>query len=220
MGFFERFFGSGTDRRVARLYDEAGASAEKGDFDRALTLLRQALPLRPDSGWANKRQIQQVLQGENIIVREDLEKAIARVLLDRAFTELKRQNWRQAVATLTEAIDFNPSLIQAYHRRAIAYLALNELDRAFTDCDRVIKSDPTPITGTETPPYVADAHAHRGAVFARKGQHDKAIADFTKAIQLAPNVAIPYEWRAQSHRAVGDTSSAAEDERRARELAG
>jgi tetratricopeptide (TPR) repeat protein len=146
--------------------------------------------------------------------------AEVRVLLKRAKTELYERNWDEAVIILTEVIRLNPALIEAYHRRTIAYLALNELEGAIADCNRVIITDRTPITRSEpVPPYVADAYAHRGSAFARMGQHGKAIADFTEAIQLTPDVPTPYEWRAQSRRTIGDTKGAAEDELKAHDLA-
>lgn len=142
-------------------------------------------------------------------------------LQNRALIELQEKKWHQAVITLTKVIHSGSALIEAYHRRAIAYLALDELDRAVADCNVVIKSDPTPITHSEAvPPYVADAYVHRGTAFARMGQHDKAIADFTDAISLVPQGPTPYERRAQSRRAIGDFGGAAEDERRALQLSG
>lgn len=146
-----------------------------------------------------------------------------RDLLDRACTDLEKEAWEQAAATVTEVIGMpsltsssrymNPALIEAYHRRAIAYLGLGQLDDALADCNRVIMADPTPITRADAvPPYVAETYLQRGVAFARMGQHDKAIADFTEAIQLAPGLRTPYALRAQSRRAIGDTERAAEDE--------
>jgi len=143
-----------------------------------------------------------------------------RALWDRALTELHKRNWDQAVLSLTEVIRQRPWLIEAYHRRAIAYLALHELGPCIADCSCVIRSDPTPITRDQpVPPFVADAYVHRGAALAELRQHDKAIADFTNAIQLTPDVPTPYQMRAQSYRAMGDAKRAAEDEAKARDLA-
>jgi tetratricopeptide (TPR) repeat protein len=142
-------------------------------------------------------------------------------LQERALTALQERKWDQAVISLTEIIRQNPWQIQAYHQRSFAYLGLNEFERAIEDCNRVIKTDLTPITRSEpVPPYVADAYVHRGVAFARMGQHDKAIADFTDAIHLAPDVPTAYEQRAQSYRATGDTKAAATDERTANDLVG
>ncbi len=152
---------------------------------------------------------------------EKFRRAKLTYLQKRALIELQGNKWHRAVLTLTKVIQSEPALIEAYHRRAIAYLALNEFDRAVADCNVLIKSDPTPITHSEAvPPYVADAYLHRGTAFARMGQHDKAIADFTDTISLVPRGAIPYERRAHSRRAIRDFGGAAEDERRALHLSG
>jgi len=147
-------------------------------------------------------------------------KAELRVLLERAFTELDERNWDQAVVSLTEVIRLNPALIEAYQGRAIGYLELNKLDHVIADCNHIIEVGWVYITRSwPVPPYVADAYAQRGSAFARMGQHDKAIADFTEAIQLASDVPTPYERRAHSRRAIGDTKGAAEDELKAHDLA-
>jgi tetratricopeptide (TPR) repeat protein len=143
-----------------------------------------------------------------------------RALLWRASTEFQEGNWDQAVLSLTEVIRQEPWLIEPYHRRAIAYLALHDLERAIADCSQVIKSDPTPITRDEpVPPFVADAYIHRGTAFAGLGQHDNAIDDFTSAIELMPDAPTAYQWRAKSYRAMGDAKRAAEDEHKAHDLA-
>jgi tetratricopeptide (TPR) repeat protein len=162
--------------------------------------------------------------------RAEEEQRKVRGLLDRAGAQLENGVWEPAAATLTEVIGmltstsssiyFNPALIEAYHRRATAYLALGQLDHAITDCTRVIMADPTPITRAEpVPPYVAEAYVHRGAAFARLGQHNEAIDDFTEAIQLSPGLRTPYALRAQSRSATGDTEGAADDEAKARSVA-
>jgi Flp pilus assembly protein TadD len=46
----------------------------------------------------------------------------------------------------------------------------------------------------------------------------RGIADLTRALQLAPDEVILYEFRAIFHRATGDTARAADDERKAAEL--
>ena len=41
-------------------------------------------------------------------------------------------------------------------------------------------------------PEDADAYYMRGVVYLKQGQNDRAIADFTKAVELAPNFAKAY----------------------------
>jgi tetratricopeptide (TPR) repeat protein len=100
--------------------------------------------------------------------------------------------------------------------RGLAELAEHKWEQAVATFTEVIMSDPTPITRSQPlPPGVTEAYVHRGAAFAGMGQHDNAIADFTRAIKLTPDAPQPYEWRAKSRSAIGDTNGAAEDARRA-----
>jgi len=48
-------------------------------------------------------------------------------------------------------------------------------------------------------PRFADTYSVRGIAYAQKGQHDKAIADFTKAIEINPNYAEAYHNRGISY---------------------
>jgi tetratricopeptide (TPR) repeat protein len=58
----------------------------------------------------------------------------------------------------------------------------------------------------------------RGITYGEKGDHEKAVADYTEAIRLAPDDPIGYFQRAQAYRALGDEEQAASDERKAQEL--
>jgi tetratricopeptide (TPR) repeat protein len=40
-----------------------------------------------------------------------------------------------------------------------------------------------------------DAYANRGLAYEKRGQHDKAILEFTKAIEIDPTWAEPYVYR-------------------------
>ena len=67
-------------------------------------------------------------------------------------------------------------------------------------------------------PVVKHAYNSRGIAYLQKGEHSKAITDFTEAIQLDSTQPIFYECRARAHRAIGDEASAASDEKEAYEL--
>ena len=58
----------------------------------------------------------------------------------------------------------------------------------------------------------------RGDSYAEKGDHDKAIADYTEAIRLDPKNANFYAFRAKAYRALGDEVKAASDESKVQEL--
>ena len=52
----------------------------------------------------------------------------------------------------------------------------------------------------------------RGKVFFKKGDLENSIKDFSRAIDLAPDEAIYYDYRAKAKRESGKTEEAAADE--------
>ena len=52
-------------------------------------------------------------------------------------------------------------------------------------------------------PKYADAYSYRGVAYFSKGQFDKAIEDFTKAIKMNPNFDVAYYNRGNAYYAKG-----------------
>ncbi len=66
-------------------------------------------------------------------------------------------------------------------------------------------------TGTKSRPADEAAFVKRGMARQQKGDHDAAIADFTKAIELNPECVQAYASRGVSKDAKGDTAGAKAD---------
>jgi tetratricopeptide (TPR) repeat protein len=66
-------------------------------------------------------------------------------------------------------------------------------------------------TGTRSRPGDDAAFVKRGMARQQKGEHDEAIADFTKAIELNPECVQAYASRGVSKDAKGDTAGAKAD---------
>jgi tetratricopeptide (TPR) repeat protein len=66
-------------------------------------------------------------------------------------------------------------------------------------------------TGTRSRPNDDGAFVKRGIARQQKGEHDAAIADFTKAIELNPDCVQAYASRGVSKDATGDTAGAKSD---------
>jgi tetratricopeptide (TPR) repeat protein len=49
---------------------------------------------------------------------------------------------------------------------------------------------------------------YRGLAYNRKGENDRAIADYTEALRLDPKYAMAYDNRALAYRSKGDTDRA------------
>jgi tetratricopeptide (TPR) repeat protein len=59
----------------------------------------------------------------------------------------------------------------------------------------------------------------RGHVYEERGEFDKALADYTKCIELSPNAASGYYFRANLWEKMGDLENATADKAKSRELA-
>ena len=80
------------------------------------------------------------------------------------------------------------------------------------DGDQQIKSCTALIqSGRETAHNRAVAHDNRGLAYLVKGDVDRAIADYTQAIQLDPKYAVAYNGRAFAYRVEGDEDRAIAD---------
>ena len=67
-------------------------------------------------------------------------------------------------------------------------------------------------------PMDADLYHRRGRTYARGGQSDRAIQDYTEALRLNPQLREAYADRALAHNRVGDAAQARQDVEKAVEL--
>jgi hypothetical protein len=77
--------------------------------------------------------------------------------------------------------------------------------------ERETKSKKKPEGGTKSRPKEEGAFVDRGMRRQSQGDHDGAIEDFTKAIELNPNLAKAYAARGVSREAKGDGGGAKSD---------
>jgi tetratricopeptide (TPR) repeat protein len=68
------------------------------------------------------------------------------------------------------------------------------------------------------PADLSIAYHNRGWVYSKLKQYDKAIADFTGAIRLAPDNQDAYLDRAAAYTALGDSANAERDRKKAAEI--
>jgi tetratricopeptide (TPR) repeat protein len=72
--------------------------------------------------------------------------------------------------------------------------------------------------GTDAGPKLAIAYGRRGNVYHDKSEYDRAIADYTKAIEMNPRDAAAYNNRGIAYRAKGENESAIADYTKAIEM--
>jgi len=80
-----------------------------------------------------------------------------------------------AVRDFSKAIALDPSYAEAYYNRGVLYWReFGNYYRAIRDLTRVI----------ELAPHWAEAHFNRGLAYKLRGDHERAIADFRRYLQI------------------------------------
>ena len=149
---------------------------------------------------------------------------------------LKSSLANKRIEYFTKALELNPNLAEAYEKRAVHYYFQGRLDAAIRDYTRAIKLKPH-----RSGPYRMRGLAHfkkahgeglkaeanrlalRYSAFGveeSKEELQKAIDDFSRAIELSPQLASGYSYRAEAYLVGGRLDEALGDCIRAIELGG
>jgi tetratricopeptide (TPR) repeat protein len=115
---------------------------------------------------------------------------------------------KDAVDIYTEVLEKNPSIVEALNWRAMAYIDLNELDKALADLNKAIQLSPN----------YADAYNNRGEVYRLKKMNAQAMADYRRATQINKNFPEAYYNMALILEAQKDYEAAINDYRKFLEL--
>ena len=146
------------------------------------------------------------------------------------------ENYDLALVNFDEAIKQNPQKIIAYIRRGRLHFQKGDFARALADFDKAIQLDAGKSAGIEqskasskreTNPSAVDiqrdprpwfenfrpgaAYLDRGRTYLQQNDNDRAIADFTKAIELDPEGANAYNHRGVAYSSKLEFDSAIAD---------
>lgn len=89
----------------------------------------------------------------------------------------KQGKYSEALNSLNEAIQINPTGARAYKIRGHVYFAMGDYAQAFTDLDHVVALVPNN----------ANALVDRAIVYSVMGNHGLALADVERALALKPS---------------------------------
>jgi tetratricopeptide (TPR) repeat protein len=125
----------------------------------------------------------------------------AHSLLLSGTTNAMKGNYPIAITQLTQVIEINPDLLDAYLHRGIAYIESGEISRALPDFDAVLKKDPEFML----------AYYNRSIAFCELKDFNRAMEDANRAVQLAPSDPKVYNHRAILHSQRGESDAAIAD---------
>ena len=185
-----------TNRGVAR-YNKGDLEGAKTDFDRALRIN----PRLPEI-WCNRAVVQHK--------QNDLDRALAlqpryeKALFNRGELYLMQQSNEAAIADFSTVIKLNPRDASAYNNRGTTFYAMGNTGEARQDFDRAIALETNAIN-------LAAALRNRGKVNMDSGELERAIADFTAAIEKHPTFALAYANRGIAYLRQGNEPSAEAD---------
>jgi tetratricopeptide (TPR) repeat protein len=168
--------------------------------------------------------------------------ALAQPHFDSGLAHHKNDDLNAAVADYTKAIEINPKFAAALLNRATALSAQGLADKAISDYSKLIALEPEFVAGLlargqlfeergQLDTAIADytraikaskagvAYFCRAAAYAAKGDHTRAIKDYTAAIEKEPTSAIAYRERARAYQAQGRQQDAQVDMAKSDELA-
>jgi tetratricopeptide (TPR) repeat protein len=100
--------------------------------------------------------------------------------LKRGDVQLIKNNPVKAIRHYSKAIELDPTLAVAYIRRGIARRVKGSLNAAIADFDRAQAIDPSTTLNNRE---IADSYSNRGFIEMNDLESEKAISDFTKAIE-------------------------------------
>ena len=121
----------------------------------------------------------------------------------------------KAITDLTNAIEFEPStkilsekLLSTVYYAKTYDLEMNEkYAEAIINSTRALSYDSTALN-----------YQQRGILYFKSMEYERALADLTEAVKLAPKVAWHYEKRALAYEALGKKDEALADNEKAEEI--
>ncbi|TVU54432.1 MAG: tetratricopeptide repeat protein [Arthrospira sp. PLM2.Bin9] len=129
-------------------------------------------------------------------------------LNNRGMVLIQSGDYREAIVNLSQAIELNPALMEAYLNRGFAYAAMDSHQSALSNYTIAIR-----VNSSSPDPYY-----FRGEEYLNLGNYEDALNDYNKAIALDPNRANAYLDRGLIHYELGNPKNAADDFTKAAEL--
>lgn len=195
----------GTDEQdLARAYRNRGiAHYEAKHYDQAIADLDKVLTMYPDSTAAHfhralaldltDREVEAIPDYDALLAADPKDPHRpdeASILCDRGVAYLKKGGEdARGFADIDRAIALKPADLSCYEMKADAYEKQGNVEQQMATLDKMISVQPN---GDKA----LSIYTHRAKLHLKRGDNDKALADYTRALEIDPNATWPLFARA------------------------
>lgn len=204
---------------VADGYNNRGISQKAlKKFDLAYADYTKAIELDPKkpmflvnrgNASANMKKVDDALADYARAIK--LDPNYAQAYAQRGILHIDLDRVEDALRDFAKSIELDPSYAEPYYNRGTIYSDRKEYAKAIPDYEKYVSL-------IDDPDYLADGYMNLGIAHFYTGSLQKAVEDFTKAIEARPNWANGYKARAMVYREMKMNDLAEADERRAAQL--
>ena len=142
-------------------------------------------------------------------------------LLNRGLAYERLQEFDDALADYSRAIEIVPQFARAFHYRGHVHAALGQYERAVENYDGALKHADSMVIEAQGQTIALDKPAvyyDRGNALYNLKKFEEAVANYTSAIALTPGFAAAHNNRGVVHSELGDMKAACVDRSKACEL--
>jgi tetratricopeptide (TPR) repeat protein len=189
------------------LIEQAEDLHDKGEHEKAISVLKQAIRLNPHDPLAHYdlgticlhiRRYQEAVASFKQAINLEPDYAEAYVNMAVAYRELKQ--YRKAIAAVKQAINMEPDLAEAHNTLGVTYEVMGRYREAEVAIKQAIRLAP------DNP----KAHLNLGVVYARQGLHQESIREYQQAIKLKPDYVLAHYNLGGAYLSMGNTGAALE----------
>jgi tetratricopeptide (TPR) repeat protein len=164
-------------------------------FNQPLKMISELADDVVEYGKSVWRQIKKERQPKNKQARQTQKH------LRKGYDYYKENRFKEALATLSLAIESDPQKFEAWFWRARTYIRMGQFDNAITDLNRVV----------EINPGYGPAYDNLGWLFMRRNKFDESLSHLNKSIELKPDNGWAHYMRGRVYFHKGDLQKAFEN---------
>lgn len=228
--------------------NRARAYIARAEFDRSINSLNRVLQIEPKHAEAYslrgyvytlKQNYGQSIADQTKAIELDAQNALA--FERRAVAHLEKKDVAAFKRDLEQSLTINPNLPEALCDRALIYATNKDYARAIADLDAALKGNPRCVQAHFVRSKIlsaqgnsagalkcldqaiavgedANVYCERGNILQDQKEAEKALSDFSRAIQINPKLLAAYQGRYKANKRLGNTEEMQTDLTKIKEL--